>query len=144
MFHSILMVCIGNICRSPMADVLANTIYKEKQLNIASAGIAALVGNAAAPYTIELLEKEYPDIRQHKARQLTTELITDFELILVMEKENLHAVHSLFPQTRGRVHLLGKWNDNEEIVDPYKKSKAHFEATFSAVERGVRTWKKYL
>jgi len=127
-----------------MADVLANEIYKEKKMKIASAGIAALVDHPAAPHTVELMKAQYPNIQQHKARQLTQQLLADFELILTMEKENIQAIHNLFPQTRGRVHLLGKWNGNEEIADPYKKSVAHFEASFSAVERGIHAWKKYL
>ena len=146
MFKSVLMVCVGNICRSPMAEGLFLELCRQTnhQISVDSAGIGALVGHAADPYAVNLLAKRGMDISQHQAKQITQELVARHELILVMEKGHVQAVNQMIPQSRGRVHLLGKWNENEEIADPYRKPEAHFVAALSAIERGIHAWEKYL
>jgi len=142
MFNSVLMVCVGNICRSPMAealliDRLSDSNYSK--INIASAGVGALVGHEADATAKELMTEKNIDVSAHRARQLNTELISEYDLILVMEKGHINAVHNIVPSSKGKVHLLGKWSDFE-ISDPYMQPRREFEVALELIERGVAEW----
>jgi len=146
MFKSVLMVCVGNICRSPMAEAMLKLRCDQSgaSVHIASAGIAALVGHPADTQVQGLMAAKGIDVSEHKARQLTVSLMAEYDLVLVMEEGHIKAINKMVPESRGRVHLLGKWNDGEEIADPYRKTGAHFKAALSAIERGIVSWEKYL
>ena len=83
MFNSILVVCIGNICRSPIGEHLLRHYLPTQK--IASAGVNALVGYPADPNTVIVAEKRGIDLSNHIARQLTAELCNEYDLILVMD-----------------------------------------------------------
>jgi protein-tyrosine phosphatase len=138
MFSRILMVCVGNICRSPMAEVLlrARLAGRPRAPVIESAGIAALVGKPADPMAIELMRAQGIDLTGHRARQLTPELIRSFDLILVMENGHQHAVEGILPAARGRVFPLGKWG-GFEVPDPYRKDRAAFEHAAKLIDEGL-------
>ncbi|MDQ7003169.1 MAG: low molecular weight protein-tyrosine-phosphatase [Ghiorsea sp.] len=146
MFSSVLVVCVGNICRSPMGEALFRALCKKngKEIIFGSAGVSALVGFAADDKAQALMFEKDIDISTHCAVQLTRDVSLGFDLILVMEKGHIRVVEQMLPESRGKVHLLGKWNQDEEIADPYKKNEAHFLASFSAIERGVKSWMEYL
>ena len=142
MFNSVLMVCVGNICRSPMAealliDRLSDSNYSK--INITSAGVGALVGHEADATAKELMTEKNIDVSMHRARQLSTELISEYDLILVMEKGHINAVHNIAASSKGKVHLLGKWSDFE-ISDPYMQPHREFEVALELIERGVDEW----
>ncbi len=142
MFSGVLLVCVGNICRSPMAealliDRLSDSNYS--RINIASAGVGALVGHEADATAKELMTEKNIDVSAHRARQLNTELISEYDLILVMEKSHINAVHNMAPSSKGKVHLLGKWSDFE-ISDPYMQPRREFEVALELIERGVDEW----
>ncbi len=119
-------------------------LKKSTGIHVASAGIAALVGDAADSKAVALMADKGIDIHTHRARQLSSAMIAEHDLILVMEAGHIKAINAMAPQSRGKVHLLGKWNDNEEIADPYRKSSPHFKAALSAIERSIQAWEKYL
>lgn len=141
MFSSILVVCVGNICRSPMGEYLLkdNCYRKGMKVSISSAGIGALVGKAADPLAQEVMAEHDIDVLAHRARQLNDNLVKQNELILVMETWQKEEIEHLYPYARGRVHLLGKW-DAAEIADPYKKPKPHFVEAFEKIEQSCRLW----
>lgn len=141
MFNNILIVCVGNICRSPMAEFLLRQKLGAIGVNISvsSAGLGALVGQSADEKAIELMTEHGHDISMHIARQLSEELVKQNELILVMEYWQQKEIESLFPYARGRVHLLGKWS-NVEVEDPYKKSKEVFVMAFEEIDQLCQQW----
>lgn len=140
MFNSILVVCVGNICRSPMAEALLGDRLAQRQgLKVASAGVGALVGHGADVTAQALMLERGVDISMHKARQLDGELLSGYDLVLVMEKRHIEAVHRIAPSSKGKVHLLGKWSDFE-ISDPYKQPRHEFEVALELIERGVDEW----
>ena len=67
-FDNILVVCVGNICRSPMAEALLKQRFPNK--NIDSAGVGALVGHPADPAALEIMTKQGIDITSHVAKQI--------------------------------------------------------------------------
>lgn len=142
MFDSILVVCVGNICRSPMAEALLKARAPAK-VRVSSAGIGALVGSPADPIAQALMLARGIDISAHRARQLEAEMVRANELILVMEQGHQQHLHQLYPAARGKVHLLGKWQ-GQEIPDPYRKSESHFARALEMIEAGVAAWAQRL
>lgn len=84
MINSILVVCIGNICRSPTGERLLKSALPEK--NIASAGLGAIVGHAADETASSVADENGVSLQGHVAQQLTSGMCRDYDLILVMEK----------------------------------------------------------
>jgi protein-tyrosine phosphatase len=61
-----------------------------------------------------------------------------------MQQAHLQDLHAKYPQVRGKVFLLGKWIDNAEISDPYRKSDEAFIHVYHLIERACHAWLKYL
>lgn len=142
MFKNIMIVCVGNICRSPMAEALLQ--HEQPELNVFSSGIGALVGKPADPMAISLMAEKGIDLSKHCAQQINSPLVSKADLILTMEQKHVNAIQSKFPESRGKVHLIGKWNDNQEVPDPYKKDKNAFISSLSLIESGLENWRKKL
>lgn len=145
MFNKILMVCVGNICRSPMAEAILKhkLSAKHPEISVTSAGIAALVGKAAHPIVQEILSSENIDCSLHQARQLTSVMLWEAELVLVMESDHRKEIECMFPNVCGKVHLLGKWGDFE-IPDPFRQSKQIFMDTHQLIIKGIDQWQQKL
>ena len=137
-----MMVCIGNICRSPIAEVYLQ--HHQPQLNVYSSGLGALVGKPADPKSVELMSAKDIDLTKHCAQQINSVLVAKADLILTMEKKHIDAIQSKFPEARGKVHLICKWDDNQEIPDPYKKNSEAFSSASNLIETGLDAWQEKL
>lgn len=137
MIKSILTVCVGNICRSPMAEGLLRS--QLPAATVSSAGIAALTGHPAAGHAIDLLGESDIDITAHRARQLTSVMCEQADLILVMEDEHKHVIEQRYPATRGKLFLLGEFG-KFNVFDPYRQSRGRFAECLALIERGVADW----
>jgi protein-tyrosine phosphatase len=142
MFDSILVVCVGNICRSPTGELLLKGLLPNK--TIASAGIGALVGMPADNKAIKVAAEHGLSLAEHKGQQLTGKLCREYELILVMEKKHIECVCRVAPEVRGKVMLFGHWLDGLEITDPYRQSKEAFEYVYTALEGSAIEWARVL
>lgn len=138
MFTRVLTVCMGNICRSPMAAALLTERLTRRGIPavVASAGIRAFVGRPAEPEAQTLMRERGLDLSGHRGRQLTPELISSFELVLVMEERHERAVHALVPSARGRVHRIGRFG-GFDVPDPYRQQRPAFERSLALIERGL-------
>ena len=145
MIHRILIVCVGNICRSPMAEVLLRKhLGGGDHVAVESAGLAALVGNPIDPLAEMVLADNGLTGRDHVARQVNEEMIGKADLVLAMQKRHLNALHAIAPQARGKTFLMGRWEGNEEIPDPYGKTKPSFEEAFRQLDRSAHAWRMHL
>ena len=144
MFNSILVVCAGNICRSPTAEYILKEKLESKSMQIASAGLTALVGKPADATAIDIAGKQGVDLAPHIGQQLSSQLIAQYSLILVMEQQHLTDLHAQYPQARGKTFLLGKWIGDKDIPDPYRKSQEAFEHVYKLIEQACVAWTKYL
>lgn len=118
------------------ASLMSNQPVGRPPAVVESAGIAALEGSPADPLAVALMQERCIDLSAHRARQLTPELASAFDLILVMEKRHERAVEQIFPPARGRVHCLGRFG-NFDVPDPYGKPRAAFEHSLALIERGI-------
>ncbi|MGF1612730.1 MAG: low molecular weight protein-tyrosine-phosphatase [Gammaproteobacteria bacterium] len=139
MFASILTLCIGNICRSPIAQCLLQAQTRQHGIRVESAGIRALEGRPADPQVVALMKQRGFDVSTHRARQVTQGMVTEANLILVMETTQRFTVEDHFPWARGKIYSLGHW-DGFEIPDPYGQAADVFETVTELIVRGVRQW----
>jgi len=140
MIRHILVVCVGNICRSPMAEALLKRELREQDgFTVESAGLGALVGYPASEFSIELMDELDLDITAHRARQIHPDMVSAADLVLVMEAGHKRAIDDADPTARGKVHRLGEWQD-KDIDDPYRQPKAAFADALEDIQEGVRLW----
>ena len=139
MIRRVLVVCIGNICRSPMAEGLLKRALPD--LQISSAGLAALVGYGADPITVQIMAEQGINIGAHRARMVTDALVRDSDLILVMDSQQQQQVAAEYPYTRGKVFRLGE-TIKQDIPDPYRQSAEVFRSSFDLIMSGSSAWVK--
>ncbi|KPV39580.1 hypothetical protein AN478_10595 [Thiohalorhabdus denitrificans] len=138
MFGSVLIVCTGNICRSPMAEALLRA-HAGDRLRVESAGVGALQDREADPVAVALMAERGLDLGGHQARQIDLELAQQFDLLLAMEQEQVDWLNAQFPVVRGRVHRLGRWRE-ADIPDPYRGTREDFEHALAEIEACLGDW----
>lgn len=121
---TVLMVCTGNICRSPMAEgLLRNRLADagdQRLIAVRSAGIWGLAGRMAAPEAVLAMSQRGIDIRGHRARTLTQRDIDQSDLLLVMTRGHTKAIARYFARWEGKLYLLSEMAGKpREIEDPY-------------------------
>lgn len=104
-----------------------------------SAGLYAHEGDDIDPTMQRLLEEQGLDSSGHRSQRLGRRMAREADLILVPERRQIHAIARLAPTTRGKVHLLGKWEDSE-VADPYGGHEAVYRESFGLIERLVLGW----
>ncbi|TMP31458.1 phosphotyrosine protein phosphatase [Pseudoalteromonas rubra] len=144
MFDSVLMVCAGNICRSPTAEYVLKSKLEGRAIRVSSAGLTALVDKPADQLAQELAAQNGIDMSAHQGQQVSTSLVAQNSVILVMEQRHLEDLCSRYPQARGKTFLLGKWLGDREIPDPYRQSREAFEHVYDLIDSACGAWQKYL
>lgn len=145
MFKRVLIVCVGNICRSPTAEyLLRDRLGASSDVQVSSAGLGALVDRPIDGIALELLQENGIDGGGHRARQLTPELLRSADLVLAMEKAHTAAIGRMAPEASGKVFLLDKWVDGRDIPDPYRQQRPAFEHVYELIELAASSWTRYL
>ncbi|HEY5665620.1 MAG TPA: low molecular weight protein-tyrosine-phosphatase [Gammaproteobacteria bacterium] len=140
MIRHILVVCVGNICRSPMAEALLRRALRGQDgITVESAGLGALVGHPASEHSVDLMAELGEDITSHRARQIHPDMVRAADLVLVMEAGHKRAIDDADPTARGKVYRLGEWQDRD-IDDPYRQPRAAYEEALEGIEAGVASW----
>lgn len=138
---NILVVCVGNICRSPMAEYFFKHEYPS--LNIESAGISGLVGEGADEKALLCMDTLNIDMRSHIARKLNNDLIKKADLILVMSLNQQKHLEQTWPFAKGKVFRLGHWQ-HKNVPDPYQHDQAFFDETCRNIQAYVSDWKSHI
>ena len=142
MFQSILVVCTGNICRSPMGERLLRQQLPGQQ--VSSAGILGLEGYPADATAQAVARRHGVSLEGHIARKVTRNLLQQADLILVMGPEHLRFIATMAPENRGKSLLFGQWLDIRDIPDPYNKSREAYEYVFEQLGKASQEWARRL
>jgi len=143
-FKSILIICVGNICRSPTAEYLFRRHLSHLDVKVGSAGLSAMRDHPIDETAAQVMEEHGVDGSPHRARQIDPELLRESDLILVMEQRQIEALARFAPEARGKIFLLGKWLEAQNIPDPYRQQRAAFEHAYDLIDRSVLSWLPYL
>lgn len=138
-----LFVCSGNTCRSPMAEAIAKTILAKERgvdqgeldtagLRVLSAGTSAMPGYPAAAEAVEVVKELGGDLKSHKSRNLSLELINEADVIYCMTRSHYAAVTSYAPQAAGKTFLLDAQGD---IADPVGQSTEVYRRTAGVIRK---------
>lgn len=136
---NVIFVCLGNICRSPMAAGIMRQIYADENISgkVESAGTMDWnVGSGADPRAVSVARDNGIDITKHRARQFTVDDFERFDIVFVMDNVNAVSLKKLAPEAqRHKICLLGV---DVEILDPYHSNEAAFHATYKALDEYCR------
>jgi protein-tyrosine phosphatase len=140
----ILFFCMGNICRSPVVEVVARLHFAAAGLpvDVASAGTESYhIGERADPRTVASARGAGYDLQEHRARQLTAADFERFDCLLAMDRVNLRAALRRCPAARA--HKLSLFLEHAgiagtgEVPDPYYGSAADFQRVIELAETGA-------
>src|SRR5580698_11285511 len=116
---TVLFVCTGNICRSPMAEGIFRHIMKgRRDIQVMSAGIGAMEGQPPSPHAVQAVRELGIDISKQRSRQLTADLVQEADYIFGMTHSHVDTVMLLYPQAAEKTFLLREFDDT---LDPYEK-----------------------
>jgi protein-tyrosine-phosphatase len=131
--RTILVVCTGNLCRSPMAAALLEARLADdparENWQVVSAGVWAAEGLPASPHAVKTMEDEALDLSRHRSRQVTRETVEEADLILCMTPHHVEALRLAFPESADRIHLLAEMAGQDHgVKDPYGEAPSVYRA----------------
>lgn len=140
----ILFVCLGNICRSPLAQGIAEQRLLELGINavVESAGTAAFnLGKAPDPRAIAAAKKAGYQIEEQRARLISPDDFRRFDYVIAMDRNNLMHVQTLAPvDNEATIEMLGRYRNHggdPQIADPFYADGARFEALIPILEDAI-------
>ncbi|XZE45473.1 Sua5/YciO/YrdC/YwlC family protein [Pirellulaceae bacterium SH467] len=145
---TILFVCTGNTCRSPMAGALMNKKIQERfadlfpgeQVPIVafSAGVSAYGGDPASPGAVHAIQRYGTNLDSHASSQLSQEMVEQADLILTMGSRHKHAIVSQWPTVANKVHMISP--TGTEITDPFGGPFDGYERCAAQLDEHTNYW----
>lgn len=140
----ILVVCTGNLCRSPMAAALLRARLSRDEARrdwqVESVGTWATEGRPASACAIEEMARRGLDLSGHQARAVTHEAVSTADLVLVMERTHAEALKAAFPDHAHKVYLLSEMIGRRyDIGDPYGGTPAEYAVVARELEGLIET-----
>ena len=132
---TVLFVCTGNTCRSPMATCLFNVFCErqgDEKYHAVSAGLQAFPGEHASRGARRAMERRGLNLQEHRAQPVTETLVSKACLIVCMSKAHVDALRVRFPLYADRVHTF-----SSPIPDPFGGDDAVYEQTAQTLEAEV-------
>ena len=139
---SVLVVCVGNICRSPLGERVLQRLLAARGVGISvtSAGVAAVVGHGADETARRIAAASGTSLDGHVARQFTRAIGQAHSLILVMEPGQRREIERLAPDLSGRVMAFDHWQGGSGIADPFGRSHAVHQSVHDQIVAAARRW----
>jgi protein-tyrosine phosphatase len=121
---------------------MAGALFKKSMPGILvdTAGLSALVGRGPDPKAIAIMQREGLDISAERAKKISNTLLSNVDLVLVMDEEQKRHLSANYPQISGKVMRLGRWT-NFDIPDPFGQCDAVFEDSYVRIASAVDSWK---
>ncbi|MGZ8939189.1 MAG: ribose 5-phosphate isomerase B, partial [Limisphaerales bacterium] len=147
---TILFVCTGNVCRSPMAEGLFRHAMKERHdIRIFSAGVGAIDGQPPSAHAVRALRELNIDISRQRSRMLTGELVQQADYIFGMTHGHVDAITLLYPQAADKTFVLREFDDTldnfeKDIADPIGGSYEVYLDVRDQIEQGIVTMLNFL
>lgn len=140
MSRTILFVCSGNTCRSPMASAIARHLLADREdgldSRIFSAGTSTGPGAPASPEAVEAVRSMGIALDSHASRPLTRELLAQADIIFAMTGVHRDRIVQIDPESAEKVHLLDP--EESDIPDPYGQPQSVYNATAHRLEELIR------
>ena len=136
----ILMVCLGNICRSPLAEGILQSKLDNNLFVVDSAGTSSYhIGNKPDPRSIAIAKKKGIDITNQQARQFVKQDFSDFDIIYAMDNSNYNNIIALAEndKQKSKVNLILNESypeQNLDVPDPYYGGDKGFETVFNMLD----------
>jgi len=142
---SILFVCSGNTCRSPLAEVIAREVLGPGWV-VSSAGSAAMEGMPASEYSVEIAAKNGLDLSDHRSRPLSPSLIDESDLIVTMGVSHRAAVGIADGNALDHTFLLSDFCEefDGDVPDPIGGDIGMYEGTYDMIRRCIESMAKRL
>ncbi|MBZ9671380.1 low molecular weight protein-tyrosine-phosphatase [Mesorhizobium sp. ES1-3] len=139
--NSILLVCLGNICRSPLAEGVLRAVLSERgcggDVVLDSAATSGWeVGSAPDSRSIAIASRHGIDISRQRARKIMPEDFHRFDLILGMDRSNVADLKALAPTAvRDRIHLFLEFAEGKplDVADPYYEDREAFASVYRMI-----------
>ncbi|MBI3875435.1 MAG: ribose 5-phosphate isomerase B [Verrucomicrobia bacterium] len=148
---TILFVCTGNVCRSPMAEGLFRHAVRDRaqQFRVMSAGVGAINGQAASPHAVTALRELGIDISGFRSRMLTGQMVGEADYIFGMTRGHVEAITLLYPQAMEKVFLLREFDETldffeKDIPDPIGGSYDIYLNSRDQIEQGIQSMLKFI
>ncbi|MFP2431081.1 MULTISPECIES: arsenate reductase/protein-tyrosine-phosphatase family protein [Enterobacter] len=145
MFRNIMVICTGNICRSPAGERLLQRLLPGRRID--SAGIPGLSDHPADSMMRAVCEARGLSLEGHLSRPVTPAMLRRYELLLVMEQSHLRRLTALAPECRGKTLLFSHWSEHagqRNIRDPFGQHRQVYEQVFHQLERAALAWVQHL
>jgi protein-tyrosine phosphatase len=146
---SVLIVCTGNICRSPTGEGVLRHLAQKRGLadrvKVASAGTHDYhVGECPDPRTVRHAKKRGYDLSAQRAQQLSREHFQEFDYILAMDRGHMRIIRGMAPKdAKARLGMFleasAQWK-GEDVPDPYYGGVQEFERVLDMVEEAAERW----
>jgi glycine hydroxymethyltransferase len=147
---TILFICTGNVCRSPMAEVLFRRAAAGRgEFRVFSAGLGAVDGQPPTPHSVAAMRELGIDISAQRSRMLTADLVQEADYIFGMTHSHVDTVALLYPQTAEKTFLLREFDDTlesfeKDIGDPIGSSYEVYENCRDQIEQGIASLLKFM
>ena len=116
---NILFVCTGNTCRSPMAEGLFEKYCQNEDIKSTSAGIYVIPGTKVSDFSIKALAHYDVDISGHIPKQISSNVMCSYDLILTMTNSHCDILKNIAPHCADKVFSFGEFVGGDDISDPY-------------------------
>ncbi len=139
----IAVVCTGNTCRSPMAEVMLRERFRQKTgredaVLVVSAGVSAMPGGGAAQQAVEAMSQRGLDLTGHSSRPLDERLIELADLVLTMTGQHREAIVARWPHAAGRVKTLR--HDGSDVSDPIGAPQEVYATCAAQIDEQLGQW----
>jgi protein-tyrosine phosphatase len=152
---SVLFVCTGNTCRSPLAEALFRDLVKERtDYQVTSAGVGAFSGQAASKHSVKLAQERGLDLSSHRSKAVTIDLVEKASHIFALSRSHLASLLDDYPEAEDKMYLLSEFAADDalrgrDVSDPfggdledYRAMQRHLDQLLPSIHAFIeQTWK---